>query len=33
MPQGEYIAIMVLVLFLLFITARGELGTYIQLLV
>lgn len=33
MPQGEYIAMMVFVAFLVFITARGELGTYIQLIV
>lgn len=33
MAQGEYIATAVLVAFVLFITARGELGTYIRLIV
>jgi hypothetical protein len=33
LPQGEIIAMALLVAFLIFITARGELGTYIRLLV
>jgi hypothetical protein len=31
--QGEFIAAMIAVAFLVFITARGELGVYLRLLV
>lgn len=33
MPQGEFIAAMICLAFVVFITARGELGTYIRLLI
>jgi len=33
MPQGEIIGLALVAAFLLFITARGELTTYIRLLV
>jgi hypothetical protein len=33
MPQGEVIMFAVFAAFLLFVTARGELATYIRLLV
>jgi hypothetical protein len=33
MPQGEFVMIALFAMFVLFITARGELQTYIQLMV
>lgn len=33
MPQGEFVIAMLFLTFALYITARGELGTYIRLLV
>jgi hypothetical protein len=33
MPQSEFIAVVVLIAFVIFITARGELAEYIRLLV
>jgi hypothetical protein len=33
MPQGDFTALMLFAAFLIFITARGHLGTYIRLLI